>query len=69
MVIDNVSAAGFIGENEGKLKIAGTLTSDEQLGFVFPPGSELKAAVDAALQSMIDDGTLATINKKWGLAE
>lgn len=69
VVIDNVSAAGFIGENEGKLKIAGTLTSDEQLGFVFPPGSELKAAVDAALQSMIDDGTLATINKKWGLAE
>jgi polar amino acid transport system substrate-binding protein len=69
VVIDNVSAAGFIGENEGKLKITGTLTSDEQLGFVFPPGSELRAAVDAALQAMIDDGTLEALNKKWGLSE
>ncbi len=69
VVIDNVSALGFINENQGKLKIAGQLTSDEQLGFVFPPGSELKAAVDAALQSMIDDGTLEALNKKWGLTQ
>jgi len=69
VVIDNVSASGFMKENEGKLKIAGQLTSDEQLGFVFPPGSELKAAVDAALQSMIDDGTLEELNKKWGLVQ
>ena len=69
VVIDNVSASGFMKENEGKLKVAGQLTSDEQLGFVFPPGSELKAAVDAALQSMIDDGTLEAINKKWGLVQ
>lgn len=69
VVIDNVSAAGYMKENEGKLKIGGTLTSDEQLGFVFPPGSELKAAFDAALQSMIDDGTLAELNRKWGLTQ
>jgi polar amino acid transport system substrate-binding protein len=69
VVIDNVSASGYMKENEGKLKIAGQLTSDEQLGFVFPPGSELKAAVDAALQSMIDDGTLEMLNKKWGLVQ
>jgi len=67
VVIDNVSAAGFMGENEGKMKVAGQLTSDEELAFVFPPGSELKAAVDAALQSMINDGTLDALNKKWGL--
>jgi polar amino acid transport system substrate-binding protein len=67
-VIDNISAVGFMGENEGKLKILGQLTSDEQLGFVFPPGSELRAAVDAALQSMIADGTLEQLNVKWGLA-
>jgi polar amino acid transport system substrate-binding protein len=67
VVIDTVSAAGFMGENPGEMKVAGQLTSDEQLGFVFPPGSELKAAFDAALQSMMDDGTLAELNKKWGL--
>lgn len=69
VVIDNVSALGFITENPGKLKVAGQITSDEQLGFVFPPGSELKAAVNAALQSMIDDGTLEALNKKWGLIQ
>lgn len=69
VVIDNLSAAGFIKENEGKLKTLGQLTSDEQLGFVFPPNSELKAAVDAALEAMKADGTLDTINKKWGLSQ
>ena len=69
VVIDNVSASGFMKENEGKLKIAGQLTSDEQLGFVFPPKSELRAAVDAALQSMIADGTLEKLNKQWGFVQ
>ena len=44
VVIDNVSALGFMGENEGKLKVAGQLTSDEQLAFVFPPNSDLVPA-------------------------
>ncbi len=69
VVIDTVSATGYMKENEGKLKNGGQITSDEKLAFVFPPGSELRAAVDAALQSMIDDGTLEALNKKWGLAQ
>jgi polar amino acid transport system substrate-binding protein len=69
VVIDNVSASGYMGENEGKMKIGSQITSDEQLAFVFPPDSELVASVDAALQSMIDDGTLDTLNAKWGLSQ
>ena len=69
VVIDTVTASGFMNENPGKLKIAGQLTSDEQLGFVFPPGSQLKEAVNAALQSMIDDGSLDALNKQWGLSQ
>jgi len=69
VVIDNVTASGFMNENPGKLKILGQLTSDEQLGFVFPPGSELKDAVNAALESMKADGTLDALNKKWGLTK
>ena len=67
IVIDNVSAAGFMAANEGLLKIAGQITSDEQLAFVFPPGSDLLEPVNAALQAMIDDGTLDRINTTWGL--
>jgi polar amino acid transport system substrate-binding protein len=67
VVIDTISASGFMSENEGQLKIGGEITSDEQLAFVFPPGSDLVASVNAALQSMMDDGTLDTLNAKWGL--
>ena len=69
IVIDNVSAAGFMGENEGKMKIASQITSDEELAFVFPPGSELVAKVDGALEEMKADGTLDELNKKWGLSD
>lgn len=69
VVIDNVSALGFIEENPDKLKVTGQLTSDEELGFVFPPGSDLREAINAALQSMIEDGTLEALNKKWGLTQ
>lgn len=69
VVVDNVTASGFIKENEGKIKIIDQITSDEQLAFVFPPGSDLVEAVNAALQSMIDDGTLEQLNKTWGLTQ
>ena len=69
VVIDNVSASGFMGQNVGKLKVDGQLTSDEQLAFVFPPKSTLVAAVNAALEAMKADGTLDTLNKKWGLTQ
>ena len=69
VVIDNVSALGYMNENPGKLKVAGQLTSDEKLAFVFPPKSEFVAAVNAALEEMKADGTLDALNKKWGLIQ
>jgi polar amino acid transport system substrate-binding protein len=69
VVIDNVSAVGFIDANPGELKIGDQITSDEQLAFVFPPGSDLIEAVDAALQSMIDDGKLDELNRQWSLVK
>jgi len=69
VVIDNVSAAGFMKEQAGKIKIGSQITSDEQLGFVFPPKSDLKTAVNAALAAMKADGTLDALNKKWGLSQ
>jgi polar amino acid transport system substrate-binding protein len=69
VVLDTVAATGFMGENPGEMKVAGQLTSDEQLGFVFPPGSELTAAIDAALEDMMEDGTLKEFNDKWGLSQ
>ena len=66
VVIDTVSAVGFIAENPGKLKIIQPgITSDEQLALVFPPGSDLIAPFNAALHAMANDGTLKTFNDKW----
>jgi len=69
VVIDNVSASGYIGQNEGKIKIGSQITSDEMLAFVFPPGSDLVAPINAVMRAMHDDGTLEQINKKWGLTQ
>lgn len=69
VVVDNVTGYSYVEENQGKLQVLGIIPTDEpeKLGFVFPPGSELKAAFDAAIQSMIEDGTLQKLNEKWGL--
>lgn len=65
VIIDDTAGQGYIGENADQLKlIEGSLSSDE-LGFIFPNGSELVAAFDAALSSMEEDGTLAEINSAW----
>ena len=69
IVIDNLAASGFIEEYPGEFKIASQMTSDEELGFVFPPGSELKDRVNEALEEMKADGTLDELNKKWGLSQ
>ena len=42
------------------------LDQDGGLGFIFPEGSELRDAFDAALTSMMEDGTLDGINEAWG---
>jgi polar amino acid transport system substrate-binding protein len=67
VVIDNVSAVGWMSSNEGQLKTIGQLTSDEKLAFVFPPDSDLVDPVNQALESMIEDGTLDQLNEEWGL--
>ena len=69
IVIDYISAQGFMKENEGKLMIGGQISTGDKLAFVFPPNSTLTNAVNAALAAMKADGTLDTINKKWGLAQ
>ncbi len=68
VVIDYIAAQGFMKENEGVFKLAGEISAGDKLAFVFPPKSTLKDAVNAALASMTADGTLAQLNKKWGLS-
>lgn len=65
VIIDDTAGQGYIGENAEDIKlIEGSLSSDE-LGFIFPKGSELVAAFNAAMAALEADGTMADINTTW----
>ncbi|RMF47364.1 MAG: ABC transporter substrate-binding protein, partial [Anaerolineae bacterium] len=65
VIMDEVAGQGYVGENADKLKLVGDSLSSDQLGFIFPKGSDLVEPVNAALKSMMQDGFLETVNKKY----
>ena len=65
VLMDAASAAGYMGASPDSFKIVGEPLGTEAFGFIFAPGSDLVAPVNAALASMKDDGTLEALNKKW----
>jgi polar amino acid transport system substrate-binding protein len=65
VLMDKTSAAGYIGASPGSFKIVGEPLGTEEFGFIFKPGSDLVAPVNAALNSMKDDGTIEKLNQKW----
>lgn len=62
VIIDETAGQGYLGVNAEDLKLVGPSMSSDQLGFIFPKGSDLVEPVNAALQSMMDDGTLNQFN-------
>lgn len=65
VIIDETAGQGYLGENAEDLKLVGPSISSDQLGFIYPKGSELREPVDQALQSMMADGFLTTLNTKF----
>jgi len=62
VIIDDVAGLGYQGANADQVKLLdGAVRAGEELGFIFPKGSDLVEPINAALQTMIDDGTL----QKW----
>jgi polar amino acid transport system substrate-binding protein len=55
-----------IAQTDDKLQPAGEAFDEAPYGIVVAKGSELTAAVQAALQSMIDDGSYQAILDEWG---
>ena len=58
-----------ISKTKGKLQTAGETFDVAPYGIVVAKGSELTKAVQAALQSMVDDGSYGKILDKWGVAD
>ncbi|MDJ0324580.1 ABC transporter substrate-binding protein [Cryobacterium sp. PH31-AA6] len=58
-----------IEQTKGKLQVAGKTFDVAPYGIVVKKGSDLTKAVQAALQSMVDDGSYGEILTKWGVAD
>lgn len=58
-----------IAQTGGKLQPAGETFDEAPYGMVVAKGSDLTVAVQAALQSMVDDGSYADILDTWGVAD
>ncbi len=68
VIIDNEPAKSFVAANEG-LKILETTYTEEDYAIAFAKGSDLTAEVNAALEELINDGTVQSIVDKYIPAE
>ena len=72
VIMDDVAGAGYAGENSESVKIVGDpLVPTDELGFIYPKGSELVEAFNLAFAEMRIDGSLKGYNDFWilGLTE
>ena len=69
VVIDDVAGQGYTGLNADKIKLLPDELTKEQLGFIYPQGSDLVEPFDAALGAIMADGRLQAINDRWFGAE
>lgn len=65
VIIDETAGQGYLGENAEDLKLVGPSMSSDQLGFIFPKGSDLVGPVNQALQAMAADGFLDELNAEY----
>jgi polar amino acid transport system substrate-binding protein len=62
VILDEVVGMGYMGENASELELIGPAISSDELGFIYPKGSELVGPVNQALQAMMADGFLTNLN-------
>ena len=65
VIIDETAGQGYIGENADAVELIGDSLSSDQLGFIFPKGSEWVAPINEALAEMKADGTLEQISSNY----
>lgn len=65
VIIDEVAGQGYLGENADALKLVGPSMSSDQLGFIFPNGSDLVEPVNKALEEIMQNGFLEAVNAEY----
>lgn len=65
VIIDQVAGMGYMGEDADNLDFVGPSISSDELGFLYPQGSDLIDPVNQAIAAMTEDGTLYDLNVKY----
>ena len=65
VIMDETAGQGYLGENAESLKLVGESLSSDQLGFLFPKGSDLVEPTNAALEELMKNGFLEELNAKY----
>lgn len=65
VIMDETAGQGYVGQNADALKLVGGSLSSDQLGFIFPKGSDLVDPVNQALAAMEANGKLAQLAEDY----
>lgn len=65
VLMDSIAGVAVLAQFPDALMIVGEPLTSEELGFIFPLGSELVEPVNLALAAMKEDGTLDELIEKW----
>ena len=65
VIMDETAGQGYLGVNAEDLDLIGESLSSDQLGFIFPMGSDLVEPVNAALFAMKEAGTLQALASEY----
>lgn len=64
-IIDETAGQGYVGENADSIKLVGESLSADELGFIFPLGSDLVDPFNQAIAHMKSDGTMAALGEEY----
>jgi polar amino acid transport system substrate-binding protein len=65
VVIDDTAGQGYVGVNADEIKLLEGSLIGQELGFIFPKGSDLVEPFNAALAAMRADGALEALAQRW----
>ena len=65
VVIDAQAGKGYVAENTGEIELSAEELTSEELGFIFPNGSDLVGPFNQALAKMRADGVLDTLDEAY----
>ena len=69
VIMDETAGQGYVGNSAEQLVLVGDPIKSDELGFIFPKGSELVDPVNQALESMRSSGKLDELAQKYFSAD